>query len=109
MQQHKRYFFALHRKIFILIRLSIAQSIGNMAKLTTIQLREETRKQLEQRKQNPKESYDAVIQRMIDFEDVPTMEEMFKRADNMKMDKEYTPQEIVKMIKDLREGSYDFH
>lgn len=71
--------------------------------LTTIQVREETRKQLEGKKAHPRESYDAVLQRMLEADNIPSMEEMFRKADSMKQKREYTTEEIVKLTHELRE------
>ena len=71
--------------------------------LTTIQVREETRKQLERKKVHPRESYDAVLQRMLEADNIPSMEEMFRKADSMKQKREYTTEEIVKLTHELRE------
>ena len=66
--------------------------------LTTIQIREETRKNLERKKAHPRESYDAVLQRMLEADDVPSMEEMFRRADTIKEQKRYTTKELLDMV-----------
>lgn len=71
--------------------------------LTTIQLKEETRKKLEVKKLHPRESYDAVLQRMLEADSIPSMEEMFRKADSMKQKREYTTEEIVKLTHELRE------
>ena len=71
--------------------------------LTTIQVREETRKQLERKKTHQRESYDAVLQRMLEADNIPSMEEMFRKADSMKQKREYTTEEIVKLTHELRE------
>ena len=52
-------------------------------KLTSIQLYEETKKKLERKKVHDRETYDSVIKRMLEEEDIPSMEEMFRRADKM--------------------------
>lgn len=71
--------------------------------LTTIQVKEETRKKLEMKKAHPRESYDAVLQRMLEADNIPSMEEMFRKADSMKQKRECTTEEIVKLTHELRE------
>ncbi len=71
-------------------------------KISTIQLREDTKKKLESKKVHPRESYNAVLQRMLDYEDIPSMEEMFKRGDSLKHRK-YSTEEIIRMSHRLRE------
>jgi hypothetical protein len=68
---------------------------------TTIQISTKTKKALEKRKLHDRESYENVLQRMIVEEELPTMEEMFKKADQLKQ-KKHTTKEIVKMIHELR-------
>ena len=67
-------------------------------KLTSIQLYEETKKKLERKKVNPRESYDSVVNRILEDEEIPSMEEMFRQADNIKDQKKYTTKELVDMI-----------
>lgn len=71
-------------------------------KLTTIQIREETRKRLEVKKSYPKESYDAILRRMLEAEEIPSMEEMFGKADSMKQKRKYTTEEVVRLTHELR-------
>lgn len=71
-------------------------------KLTTIQLYDDTKKKLENKKSYPRESYNSVIKRMLDDEDIPSMEEMFRRADKIKGQKKYTTKELLEMIHDRR-------
>lgn len=70
--------------------------------LTTIQIREETRKQLERKKTHPRESYDAVLQRMLENEATPSLEEVFRIGDKIKQKKIYTTEEVVAMTHELR-------
>lgn len=65
-------------------------------KITTIQLHENTRRDLEQRKKHPKESYEEVIRRILNSDDIPSMEEMFKEAAKLKH-RPYTAEELVKL------------
>ena len=69
-----------------------------MMKLTSIQLYEETKKKLERKKVHERETYDSVIKRMLEEEEIPSMEEMFRQADNIKNQKKYTTKELVGMI-----------
>ena len=64
-------------------------------KLTSIQLYEETKKKLERKKTNSRESYDSVVNRILEDEEIPSMEEMFRRADNIKQKRRYSTKEIV--------------
>ena len=72
--------------------------------LTTIQIRKETRKKLEMKKAHPRESYDAVLQRMFETESIsiPSMAEMFKIGDSMKQSRRYSTQEVVELTHRLR-------
>ncbi len=72
-------------------------------KITTIQIYEDTRKMLAQKKKAG-ESFDTVIRRMLELEDVPSMEEMFREADKIKQERVYSTGEVVRMIRKLREG-----
>lgn len=67
-------------------------------KLTSIQLYEETKKKLESKKIHPRESYDSVIKKMLESEEIPSMEEMFRRSDKIKEQKRYTTKELLDMI-----------
>ena len=64
-------------------------------KLTSIQLYEETKKKLERKKTNSRESYDSVVNRILEDEEIPSMEEMFRRADNIKQKRRYSTKEII--------------
>lgn len=70
-------------------------------KLTSIQLHEETKKRLEEKKTYPRESYDSVIKRVLESENIPSMEEMFKKGDKIKEKKKYTTKEIIDLTHDL--------
>ena len=70
--------------------------------LTTIQIREETRKKLAMKKVHPRESYDAVLQRMFESESIPSMAEMFRRSDSVKQTRQYSTEEVIKLSHDLR-------
>ena len=67
-------------------------------KLTSIQLYEETKKKLERKKAHPRESYDSVVNRILEDEEIPSMEEMFRQADKIKEQKKYTTKELLEMI-----------
>jgi len=67
-------------------------------KLTSIQLYEETKKKLEIKKKYPRESYDSVLKRMLEEEKIPSMEGMFRQADQIKGQKKYTTKELLNMI-----------
>ena len=73
-------------------------------KLTTIQLHEETRKKLERKKTSLRESYDSVVNRILEDEGIPSMEEMFRQADKMKCQKT-----TIKLRRLLLIISYLFH
>ncbi len=72
-------------------------------KITSIQVYEDTKRKLERRKSYQEESYDTVIRRLIDMEDIPSMEEMFKEGDKLKQKKIYATKEVVDMIHKQRE------
>lgn len=72
-------------------------------KLTTIQLHEDTKKKIETRKSHPRESYDSVIRRVLENEEIPSIEDMFKHGDTIKQTKKYTTKEIIKTSHELRE------
>ncbi|MDP7115689.1 MAG: hypothetical protein QF632_03115 [Candidatus Woesearchaeota archaeon] len=71
-------------------------------KLTSIQLHDTTKKKLEQMKKHPKESFDAVVNRIIEMDDTPSMEEMFRRGDAIKQKKIYSTEEIIKLTHRMR-------
>jgi hypothetical protein len=75
-------------------------------KLTTIQVREETRRELERRKSHPRETYDAVINRTLQDDDGPSLEEMFRICDSIPDRKKYTAQQIVKLGHELRDRGW---
>ncbi len=70
--------------------------------LTTIQLKEETRKKLEMKKAHPRESYNDVIHRMLESESLPSLEEVFRMGDKIKQKRVYTTAEVVAMTHQLR-------
>ena len=70
--------------------------MANKMKITTIQLYEGTRKQLEAKKLYSRESFDSVLQRIMKEDDFPTLEEMFERSKQLKHRK-YSTEEIVRM------------
>jgi len=67
-------------------------------KMTSIQLTEETKKKLDNKKVHPRESYEEVIKRVLDDDDILTLEEAFKLSDSIKQDKIYSSQEVVDLI-----------
>ena len=70
-------------------------------KLTTVQLYEDTKKKLEMKKTHPRESYDSVIRRVIESEEIPSMEEMFEKGDKIKQRRSYSTKEIIKLSHEL--------
>ncbi|MBI5072726.1 hypothetical protein HZA99_02820 [Candidatus Woesearchaeota archaeon] len=73
-----------------------------MEQLTTIQLYEQTRKKLEQKKSYKRESYDTVIRRILERDTIPSMEEMFREGDKLKQEKEYSTEEVIALSHRLR-------
>lgn len=71
-------------------------------KLTSIQVYEDTRKRLAGKKSLPRESYDAVIRRLLESESIPGMEEMFRIGDAMKQKRVYTKKGIIGLTHALR-------
>ncbi|MBI2546394.1 hypothetical protein HYV81_04395 [Candidatus Woesearchaeota archaeon] len=70
--------------------------------ITSIQVKDDTRRKLEQKKAHPRESYDSVIKRILKEEDTPSMEEMFKECDALKQKKRYTTEEVLDLSHELR-------
>ncbi len=71
-------------------------------KITTIQLYGDTKRRLSQKKEHPNESYDSVIKRMLEDEEIPDIHEMYKKCDEMKEKKIYNTQQVVKLSHELR-------
>ena len=71
-------------------------------KLTSIQLHEETKKKLESKKIHHRESYESVINRVLESDDVPSMEDMFKMGSNIKQKRKYSTKEIIGLTHRLR-------
>jgi len=71
-------------------------------KLSTIQLYEDTKKKLENKKVYPRESYDSVIKRVLETEKLPSMEEMFRYGDKLRQKKKYTTKEVIDLSHSLR-------
>ena len=71
-------------------------------KLTTIQVYEHTKKKLEDKKAHPRESYDSVLRRMLESENIPSMEEMFKHGDKIRQSKNYATEQIIRISHELR-------
>jgi pantoate kinase len=72
-------------------------------KLTTIQVREETRRELERRKSHPRETYDAIVTKMLKEHKAPTLEEAFAISDRFRQKRTYSTEEVVKMKHELWE------
>ena len=70
--------------------------------LTSIQLKNKTKEWLAKRKEHPRESYDAVVQKLLDQEQIPSMEEMFQKADQLKQKKKYATKDVLRLTHDLR-------
>ena len=71
-------------------------------KLTSIQVYEETKEKLEDKKMHPRESYDSVLKRVLENENLPSMEEMFGIGDKIKQKKKYTTKEVIEISHRLR-------
>lgn len=71
-------------------------------KLTSIQVHENTKEILENKKIYPRESYDSVLKRILENENLPSMEEMFRVGDNIKQKKKYTTKEVIEISHRLR-------
>ena len=71
-------------------------------KLTSIQLYEDTKKKLESKKLHPRESYDSVLKRMFQIENIPLMDDMFKLGDQIKQNRNYSNKQIIEISHGLR-------
>ena len=71
-------------------------------KITTIQLFEDTKKKLEKMKHHPRESYDKVLKRILEAENIPSVQEMFAYGDRLKQKKKYTTEQVIEMSHKLR-------
>ncbi len=71
-------------------------------KLTSIQLYEETKRKLEDKKIHPRESYDSVLKRVLENEKLPSMEEMFRLGDELRQKKKYTTKDVIEISHGLR-------
>ncbi|MBI2660026.1 hypothetical protein HYX07_02600 [Candidatus Woesearchaeota archaeon] len=71
-------------------------------KLTSIQLHEETKKRLEEKKAYPRESYDSIIKRVLESEDIPSMEDMFRIGDKIQQKKKHSAKETIELTHQLR-------
>ena len=71
-------------------------------KLTSIQVYEDTKEKLEDKKMHPRESYDSVLKRVLENENLPSMEEMFGIGDKIKQKKKYTTKEVIEVSHRLR-------
>lgn len=69
---------------------------------TTIQLDDRIKEKLEHKKLHPKESYNKVLSRLLENEQIPNMEEMFKKSKEIKQKRKYTTQEIINLSHSLR-------
>ena len=72
-------------------------------KLTSIQLYDDTKKKLERKKVHERDTYDSVIKRMLEEEDIPSMDEMFRRGDKIKQKRRYSTKEIIDISHELWE------
>lgn len=70
-------------------------------KLTSIQLHEETKRILESKKKHPRESYESVINRVLESESIPSMDEMFKKGDKIKEKRRFSTEEIINLSHEL--------
>ncbi len=70
-------------------------------KISTIQLKDDTKKKLDAKKIHPRESYDSVLKRILESKELPSMDEMFRKGDAMKH-KAYATQDVVKLSHELR-------
>ena len=71
-------------------------------KLTSIQVYEDTKERLEDKKIHPRESYDSVLKRVLENENLPSMEDMFGIGDKIKQKKKYTTKEVIEISHRLR-------
>ncbi len=69
---------------------------------TTIQLDERIKEKLEHKKIHPKESYNEVLIRLLENEQIPSMEELFKKSKEIKQKRKYTTKEIIDLSHSLR-------
>lgn len=67
-------------------------------KQTTIQINEGIRKELEMRKLHPRESYNAVLGRMLETEQLPTLEQAFSLAEALKEPLKFSTKDVVGLI-----------
>ena len=72
-------------------------------KITTIQLYENTKRRLSQKKEHPNESYDSVLKRMLEDEEIPDINEMYRKCDEMKEKRPYSREEVVRITHELRD------
>ena len=63
----------------------------------------DAKKKTKTEKQHSKESYDSILKKMLEAENTPSMEEMFRIGDKMKQPKKYSTEEVVKMCHEWRE------
>ena len=70
--------------------------------LTTVQIKQDTKKKLDQRKEHPRESYDEVIQRVLELEDFPSIDEVAQIGSSIKQDKIYSTEEVIALTHRLR-------
>ncbi|HLD04130.1 MAG TPA: hypothetical protein VJG90_00265 [Candidatus Nanoarchaeia archaeon] len=76
--------------------------MGETMNLTTIQLKQDTKKKLEQKKLHPRESYDEVIQRVLELEGFPSVDEVVRIGNSIKQDKIYSTDEVIALTHRLR-------
>jgi|TARA_Y100000294_G_scaffold44656_1_gene41253 hypothetical protein len=71
-------------------------------KLSSIQLYEDTKRKLGNRKIHPRESYDSVLKRILENEKIPSIEEMFRQGDKIKQSKKYTTKDVIVISHGMR-------
>ena len=71
-------------------------------KLTSIQISMETKKKLDQKKIHPRESYESVIIRILENDEIPSLEEAFKLSDSIKQKRKYSTEEVIKLSHEWR-------
>ena len=78
-------------------------------KLTTIQLYEGTKNKLEQKKLTPRESYDQVINRILEQEEIPTLDEAFRMCDELKQTRRYSTKDVLELSHGWRDRHAKIH
>ena len=60
------------------------------------------RKRTKIKKPHLKESYKSILKKMLEAENIPSMEEMFRIGDKIQQRKKYSTKEVVKMCHEFR-------